>query len=171
MPIRPELRKFYSGPGWKATRERIKARAGNCCEFCGVPNHKVVLRAFSWWTPASLPATVWKLGGALYGCRDSDILLPWRAPGITEPQWSCFLRECCRWVGIVCTCAHLNHVSGDDRDENLRFLCQWCHLEHDVRFHHETRATRKDAARPILVAAAGPLESLPACPEEFEANR
>jgi hypothetical protein len=52
-------------------------------------------------------------------------------------------------VRVICTVAHLNHVSGDDRDENLKFLCQWCHLNYDKLHHRETRTRRKDAARPI----------------------
>lgn len=55
-------------------------------------------------------------------------------------------------VQVVCTVAHLNHVAGDDREENLAFLCQWCHLHYDAAHHHETRGARKDAARPLLAA-------------------
>jgi len=156
MPIRPELRHFYTGPAWRAVRERIRARAGNACECCGVPNGIVALRAYSWWTPATLPATVFKMGGTLYGC--SLIELPWRTIGLKEPIRACFVRDSCHWVGIVCTCAHLNHVAGDDRDENLMFLCQWCHLSYDSPHHARTREARKDAARPILAAAAGEAE-------------
>lgn len=49
--------------------------------------------------------------------------------------------------------AHLNHVAGDDRDENLKALCQWCHLHWDQIHHKETRSSRKDAARPLLKGA------------------
>lgn len=38
MPIRPDLRHFYTGPEWRATRERIRERAHDCCEQCGRPN-------------------------------------------------------------------------------------------------------------------------------------
>jgi hypothetical protein len=58
-------------------------------------------------------------------------------------------------IRIVLTVAHLNHVPGDDRDENLQALCQYHHLRLDAEHHRETRATRKDRARPVLVAAAG----------------
>jgi len=54
---------------------------------------------------------------------------------------------------IVLTIAHLNHTPGDDRDENLEALCQYCHLQLDREHHAETCATRKDAARPLLQAA------------------
>lgn len=55
-----------------------------------------------------------------------------------------------RVVVIQCGAAHLNNVAGDDRPENLAWLCRGCHLRHDLPHHHETRAARKDAARPLL---------------------
>lgn len=54
------------------------------------------------------------------------------------------------FILIQCGCAHLNNVAGDDRMGNLAWLCRGCHLHHDVPFHRATRATRKDAARPLL---------------------
>lgn len=165
MPIRPELRHLYRGPAWRATRARILERAGNRCERCGVPNRKVVLRQYGWWTEPTLAATVWALNGRfrdvterceLHGAIVENslgdhgsqfIIMPWKAAGgegRPVEQWSCFPNTGeHRWVCIVLTIAHLNHVSGDDRDENLQALCQWCHLKHDVRFHHaNARRTR-----------------------------
>jgi len=54
-----------------------------------------------------------------------------------------------REVRIVLTIAHLNHKAGDDRDENLKALCQWCHLNFDAPHHKWTRSIRKDKARPM----------------------
>jgi len=54
-----------------------------------------------------------------------------------------------RLLTIVCTVAHLNHDSRDDRDENLAFLCQRCHLAHD-REHHMEKAKRTRAGGPLL---------------------
>ena len=51
---------------------------------------------------------------------------------------------------IVLTVAHLNHDPADNRDENLKALWQWCHLNWDKLHHAETRAIRKDQARPLL---------------------
>jgi hypothetical protein len=62
-----------------------------------------------------------------------------------------FPKEICRWVGIVCTMAHLDHTPGNDSDDNLRFLCQWCHLHYDQSHHKESRQLRKDRGRPLLV--------------------
>lgn len=59
-----------------------------------------------------------------------------------------------RLVRIVLTIAHLNHIAGDDRKENLKALCQWCHLHYDAIEHalhaRVTRQTRKDEGRPLL---------------------
>jgi 5-methylcytosine-specific restriction endonuclease McrA len=57
-----------------------------------------------------------------------------------------------RVVEIQCGAAHLNGVAGDDRPENLAWLCRGCHLRHDRWFHHLSRAARKDAGRPLLAA-------------------
>jgi 5-methylcytosine-specific restriction endonuclease McrA len=66
----------------------------------------------------------------------------------------------CEWCGsenykphpltgskVILTVAHLNHTPMDCRDENLKALCQRCHLNYD-REHHlknaaETRYRRK----------------------------
>jgi hypothetical protein len=149
MPIRPELRHLYRGPAWNATRERVLKRAENRCEQCGVPNRKVVMRAAGWWALAdSLESTLHMFGGSKDG--RSEFQFEWHPPTGAGPLISGFPRLICRYVGIVLTIAHLNHTPGDDRDENLKALCQWCHLNYDKLHHHETRATRKDAARPLL---------------------
>lgn len=59
---------------------------------------------------------------------------------------------------IQCGGAHLNNIAGDDRPENVAWLCRKCHLHHDKPFHKETRATRKDRARPLLVKAKEPYQ-------------
>ncbi len=139
MPIRPELRKFY-GREWKTvTRPRILARAGNKCEQCGVPNHTDVRRVRGCWLEILVS---WANG----------IALAWRDQAGRELAEMPLGRQ--RNVRVVLTVAHLNHAAGDDRDQNLAALCQYCHLHYDAKHHAETRATRKDAARPLLREAA-----------------
>lgn len=36
---------------------------------------------------------------------------------------------------VILTVAHLNHKPEDCRDENLKALCQKCHLNYDKDFH------------------------------------
>ena len=133
LPIRADLRKFYGAATWGLVRARILKRAHDKCELCKAPNHEPVERG---------PLGVWRWLHAGVGA-------PWRNSrgNITtfEPR-----QDLRRVVVIVLTVAHLNHVSGDDRDENLLALCQWCHLNYDKLHHKETRAVRKDAARPLL---------------------
>lgn len=143
-PIRPEFRHCYRGPAWQATRARILQRAKHCCEKCGVPNYIVATRAMAWWTIA--PERWWFIPWK----PDQFPGIVWRNEGGVAHDGDNFPREICRQVRIVLTIAHLNNVPGDDRDENLKALCQYCHLATDQRFHRQTRCARKDAARPLL---------------------
>lgn len=141
MPIRPELKQFY-GEHWKTvTRPLVLARANNCCELCGVPNKTWVLRACGWWIKRP---ELWFTKDVITGL--------WHPPSLpANLTIHGFPLMICREVMICLTVMHLNHISGDDRDENLKSACQWCHLNYDKEHHHETRATRKDDQRPLLV--------------------
>ena len=129
MPIKAELLKFYSASWKNDVRPRILARAGNRCEECRVPNRRFVARVGQAW---------WDQGRRQYFSPDGSRPRSWKHP---------------HTVLIVLTIAHLNHVPGDDGDANLKALCQWCHLNYDRLHHAETRATRKDLARPLLSEA------------------
>jgi hypothetical protein len=138
MPIRREFRHLYRGPIWNGIRERVLARAGNRCERCKAPNGEAVERG---------PLGTWR---SLTEVTDA----PWlSARGIPtfEP-----LPETIRRVRIKVGIAHLDQNPYNNADANLAALCDWCHLMHDAKFHaasaHVTRATRKDAARPLLAA-------------------
>lgn len=63
---------------------------------------------------------------------------------VGQPKPGTYSRR--RVVRVVLTIAHLNHDPSDNRDENLRALCQWCHLRHDRPFHY-ANARRTRAAR------------------------
>jgi hypothetical protein len=142
MPIRPELRHHYRGKAWENTRLRILTRAAHRCEQCLKINGSDV-QVFSTGSCGQV----------------------WRAAHRRNPKWiSCltgkpislrlFASNGVRTVHVVLTIAHLNHTPGDDRDENLKAYCQWCHLHYDEAFHRATRAARKDAARPLLAGVA-----------------
>lgn len=57
---------------------------------------------------------------------------------------------------VVLTVAHLNHTPEDCRDENLRAMCQGCHLHYDKGHHAETRSRVQHEAR--VAAGQGLLE-------------
>ena len=44
---------------------------------------------------------------------------------------------------VVLTVAHLNHIQMDVRDENLKALCQRCHLRYDIEHHKKNAATTR----------------------------
>lgn len=144
MPIRKELQVFY-GREWRTvTQPRILERAGNKCEACDVPNHTDVTRIGGCW----LDQTVSWTDGVIEHWRGTDGSFIVDRPDGRE-----------RRIRVVLTVAHLNHISGDDRDENLKAWCQWCHLNYDKAHHAESRAVRKDASRPILQLAEASCNS------------
>jgi hypothetical protein len=55
-----------------------------------------------------------------------------------------------RWANgrVILTVAHLNHTPEDCRDENLKAMCQRCHLRYDQEHHMKnasaTRVRRKE---------------------------
>lgn len=153
MPIRKEFRHFYQGPEWQAARQRCRERAGDRCERCGAPNGTTVLRAYEYWTPATLQTTVFMLRGTIAG--EPITVLPWHHKDtIREAHFP--LHDWMKFTGIQCGAAHLNNQPGDDRDENLAWLCRGCHLNYDRLHHRQTRAARKDKGRPLLQLAEPP---------------
>lgn len=148
LPIKAEFRHFY-GRQWRTvTRPRILERAKNACERCKAPNHKIVMRHPSW-------PGVW---------IDCDQAPAGRIAAYDEngrPRPDLTLERLCedtgeytRNVWIVLTVAHLDHTPGHDWDENLKALCQRCHLIHDRHQHvgnaRQTRTRKKDEGRPLL---------------------
>ena len=141
MPVRREWRKFYASHFWRRIiRPRILKRAGGQfdgkgkyiggarCESCGVPDH----------------FNVWRWKGS-WQWDDH-----WFAEdGIPPTEWGF-----CRFVYIILTIAHLDHDPTHNDDDNLRALCQWCHLHYDQAHHKRVREIHKDERRPLLQGAA-----------------
>lgn len=143
MPIAPQFRKFYGRQWAKQTRPRILNRARNKCEQCHKPNRRKV------WTVRLERSQVWamkKHAPAWTDCKTGTIVLA----GEEVPGMAWIMGRPMRRIRVVLTVAHLNHTPGDDRDENLKALCQWCHLDYDKTHHAETRAARKDQGRPLI---------------------
>jgi 5-methylcytosine-specific restriction endonuclease McrA len=149
MPIPKALKHFYGRKWRKETRPAALERAGHECQHCGKADRIFIdtvtrLRIESgqktyemYWRPHGgfyLPGSCWiaRDGRPLYFAIENSM----------------------RFVMVVLTVAHLNNTPGDDRPENLRALCQWCHLIYDLEHHHRTRAARKDAERPLFATLA-----------------
>lgn len=123
MPIRPENQKKYPGgsirsPEWLAIRERIRARAGDRCEECGVKNYALGGRGVNGAWHEALPV------------GEKLLRLEWPKPGAIATCSGGVMR---RIIRIVCTVAHVDGNLTDHSDENLRFWCQQCHNRHDAK--------------------------------------
>ena len=104
MPIKKEL---YPA-NWPEISTATRDRAGNKCESCGVPNHALGVRdRFGAWHDLS------------------EFLDPETINQYLFYTWPVKL------IKIILTVAHLNQNPADNRPENLKCLCQRCHLNHD----------------------------------------
>lgn len=113
MPIRPENKHLYP-KNWKQIRQSILERANNKCEFCGVENYAE-------------------------GYRDEEGKFV-----ISEGmQQEADALDGYKIIKIVLTIAHLDHNPQNCNPENLRALCQKCHLNYDLEHHKETRRNNK----------------------------
>lgn len=116
MPIKPENKKLYP-KNWKEIRQSILTRANNKCEFCGVENHK-------------------------WGYRDKNgefVISEGMQQEADELDGEHLFK-------IVLTIAHLDHNPQNNNPENLKALCQKCHLNYDKEHHAETRRKTRELA-------------------------
>lgn len=97
-------------PNWKTEiRPRILARAKNCCEECGVENHRIIKRHENgkWEYITTFTSRL-----KFYG-----------------------------YTKVILTIAHLKHdkLNWEVKDEDLKALCQRCHLLLDIKHHTVNR--------------------------------
>jgi hypothetical protein len=125
-------------PDWKAIRERIRARAGDRCEWCGIANHSQFFRDEKGQRHTTIEIDI--------SDDDTPRMMTTLAEGYTPGD----MIDDYKVVRVVCTTAHLGtdypdgrpgnkHDKADCRDENLAFLCQRCHLNYDRAEHIENR--------------------------------
>lgn len=119
---------------WKAIRAHILERAQGKCETCGLADRCLIIRSS-------------KDGAKYLVLRDDDIFYhgdePVRLSEIAD-EFSGDL------VRVVLTVAHLDHDRSHNTDDNLKALCQRCHLQWDMPIHIEhAKETRyqKELAR------------------------
>lgn len=133
MPIRPENKARYP-KDWPEISQRIRKRARQKCEECGVKNYALGGRAAD---GTFLPADP----------KGEKLLrLEWPSPG----EWAWCgkgkRKEYLRIVKIILTVAHLDHTPENCDDDNLKAWCQRCHNRYDAPMRRagiksRTRAT------------------------------
>jgi 5-methylcytosine-specific restriction endonuclease McrA len=101
---------------WKTEiRPRILSRAKDKCEECGVPNRQLIYRDEKGWNLAP-----------------------------EGHQADAMALDGIKFVMIILTIAHLDHDIKNNEDENLKALCQRCHLRKDKHQHARNRKYGND---------------------------
>lgn len=132
MPIKTENKARYPS-NWQEIRERILTRAENRCEQCDVPNGEMVVRG------AGNDSGTYML--------DQDGIVRNAETGEILGQCRLSDYEIGRISKVVLTIAHLDHVPEHCSDDNLKALCQRCHLAYDAKHHQETAAATRRARK------------------------
>lgn len=135
MPIKAENKSRYPA-NWKQIRERILERAGNCCEQCRVANGDMIVRGIG---EDAGTFQRFEGDGEVYAADDGRLLGRCKASEYSGNKWT----------RVVLTIAHLDHVPEHCEDENLKALCQRCHLAYDAEHHKANAAATRKARKAI----------------------
>jgi len=129
MPIKPENKHRYP-VNWKQIRAAILERAGHACENCRLPNGSHIVRG-----AGESADTFMDMDGYVFDADDGT-----RLGRVRHSDYE----GVGKWVKIVLTIAHLDHIPENCDPANLRAWCQRCHLRYDTAHHAETaRETRR----------------------------
>jgi 5-methylcytosine-specific restriction endonuclease McrA len=134
MPIKAENKSRYPA-NWPEIRERILRRALHCCEQCGVPNGTIIVRGIE-----GDAGTYMNDEGRVFDAESGEYLGRYQMS-----DYACTGKG----VKIVLTIAHLDHVPEHCDDDNLKALCQRCHLAYDAE-HHAANARKTRRARKAI---------------------
>lgn len=138
--------KTQYAPDWPDISLAIRERAQDRCEVCGVPNGAEILRS------ADDPIKYLYVNAEGVHCTPGGSWIK-----LSEIPDEYLLGD---YVVIVLTVAHLDQNTRNDDPENLKALCQRCHLNHDrphnlvkakrTRLENKRRATLDSGQLPLL---------------------
>lgn len=130
MPIRPSEKARYP-KNWNSISRRIRERAKDRCECMGECDveHKKSPR----WT---------KIGLSRWGST-KDLRCPEK-----NREVSAWAMSQGRMARIVLTVAHLDHTPENCEDDNLKAMCQRCHLRYDRHQHAKNARATREANNP-----------------------
>lgn len=128
MPIKKENKHLYP-KDWKQIRAKILERAGNCCGFCKVENHRLILRG------KIKGIDCYQYGTGKFECRvysatDGEYF-GYRYLGDLDGETTA--------LKVILTIAHLDHDPTNNDPGNLKALCQRCHNRYDRDHRNMTR--------------------------------
>jgi hypothetical protein len=150
MPV--DLRRYP--PDWKEISKAAKERAGHKCEFCGAPNHSLIVRdlkdPFNFRVVKGMEIeaaildgekitkvilTTAHLGLKRLYCKKCELIYN----PVDQKEFDC--PACLSWVSFV---PGDKHDKMDCRPENLAAICQRCHLRLDIKEHVENSARTRE---------------------------
>ena len=143
MPIARELRWLYPIDWPEISRWVRFERAGGRCEQCGRP-HKARVRqlADGRWLDRAPMANLGANLGADLGADLGAGRPVWRDDRGGAAPWPDIVDyTAAREAWVILAAAHLDHDPTNSAADNLRCLCQRCHLAHD-RAHHRAHYRR-----------------------------
>jgi ribosomal protein L37AE/L43A len=115
---------------WKTEiRPAIIKRANNCCEFCKVPNYKLILRGT--WNDTECYQDD---DGTIYDANTSEVI---------GSDYVGEVHPTNKLIKVVLTIAHLDHDIKNNDPLNLKALCQRCHIRHDIEHKKNNRKKKK----------------------------
>ncbi len=136
MPIKPENKHRYP-KDWKEIRERILERANNCCEFCTVKNGSTIARG------CGIHAGTYMYVFADFDFDSGQIICDKTGALLGQVRLSEYEHK--KFIVVILTIMHLDHIPEHCDDDNLKAGCQKCHLTYDAKHHAETaRNTRRE---------------------------
>ena len=116
---------------WKTEiRPAILERANNCCEFCKISNHKIIIRG------------TWK-DVDCYQCIDDGTIFDANTSEIIGADYVGEVHPTNPMVKVVLTIAHLDHDVNNNDYSNLKGLCQRCHNRYDSVNRKKNRKNKK----------------------------
>ena len=134
MPIKAEDKARYPAD-WKAISLRVRAEAGQRCEQCRAPNGEYIVRGQAW----DADTYMLRDGGEVFHSDTGEFL------GARRGSEYCANRI----VRVVLTVAHLDHNPENCERDNLRALCQRCHLRYDKSHHAANAAATRHSRKAV----------------------
>lgn len=132
-------------PNWKTEiRPRILTRAKNRCEQCGLENYSHIIRHKRY----PEVCLIYDPDEMAYRLRGELVRLSELPDGFDDrPE-----------IRVILTIAHLDHDKSNNADDNLKALCQRCHLIHDKTQHTQNAKKTRTKTYHATIQANGQLE-------------
>jgi 5-methylcytosine-specific restriction endonuclease McrA len=121
-------------PKWKLIRRLVLKRARHTCEGCGIPNYAVGYRNEEGRFKPTYGNVVHDLAGQGISYPSMRRITYKEAKDIADLINEYEDENQVHYFVIVITIAHLDQNINNNRFQNLKALCQKCHLAHDRRF-------------------------------------